>query len=333
MGEKDLGQQFMGKVIDEGYADLVKPSAEVIGQGLATVFKAVMYYPRLWGAKLDLNLNASIEDFQQRVKQNYEKIPEENRQLPSPKIVMPLMQALESSIYDKELRDLFAALLAASMDKESKVHPEFVDFVRRMDSKEAEFLRDCFRQDSSGTTEFGPIYFCFVNFGLRSSGLKAHVFKLQSAENFLLTMIPRNDGPDMTGHTVNNMTVMMNNVYAQNRMEYLLYPVKVKDRDVEVMIDHLITLGILEYASDVYQNLGLFQQIVNDEGQGLITASLPEDFLHGRELVSMQENSGPLSRQGDHVFEYELSVIYQVLQPTKFGLRFLQLCMGDGSDE
>src|SRR5690554_2969816 len=100
------------------YQDAVQPAAKQIGQSLETVTKTVNIAlapikALVWGYE-------KIEDFlSTRVSEKLKNIPEENITTPPPQVAGPAIEALKYSGHDKNLRELYANLLASAMDKET----------------------------------------------------------------------------------------------------------------------------------------------------------------------------------------------------------------------
>ncbi|KRM73022.1 DUF4393 domain-containing protein [Lacticaseibacillus brantae] len=81
-------------------------------------------------------------EFKQAVGERLAKISEENLKLPNKNIASPTMEATENYIQDKEIRDMFAALLASSADrsKEHFVRPAFVQIIKEMSPIDSKIL-------------------------------------------------------------------------------------------------------------------------------------------------------------------------------------------------
>lgn len=94
------------------------------------------YYPQL--------RQDALADVEQLVTKKLQDIPPEQIVSPSPRIVVPTLQNA-SITEEKEIRILYANLLANSMDKIMKdgIHPSFVQIVNQLCPDEAKIL-DCF---------------------------------------------------------------------------------------------------------------------------------------------------------------------------------------------
>ena len=83
-----------------------------------------------------------IKDYKEKIAQELVKIPEENIQEPPLSIVGPALEASKFYIEEEELRNMFAKLIAASMDKskENIVHNSYVEIIKQMSPLDAKIL-------------------------------------------------------------------------------------------------------------------------------------------------------------------------------------------------
>jgi len=112
------------------YKDAVQPAAKVFGQSLTTVAKAVD--AALGPLKLLVWGYDKIEEFLIKpLSEKLKNVPEENIKTPPTYLAGPAIEALRFSGHNEELRELYANLLATSMDKDSvdKAHPGYVDII------------------------------------------------------------------------------------------------------------------------------------------------------------------------------------------------------------
>jgi len=123
------------------YEDAVQPVAKEAGKALATVGKAVnaALLPLrglVWGIE-------QIEEFvSTKVSEKLEKVPPENIQTPDPAVAGPALESLRFTGHKESLSELYANLLATSMDSETArtAHPGFVEIIRNLSSDEAKLL-------------------------------------------------------------------------------------------------------------------------------------------------------------------------------------------------
>lgn len=124
------------------YNDAIQPAAKEIGKSLATVTKTINIAllpisALVWGYE-------KISEFvQNKVSEKLKYIPEENIITPDPSIVGPALEALRYAGNSEVLSELYANLIANSMDKETikKAHPGFVEIIKNMTADEGLILK------------------------------------------------------------------------------------------------------------------------------------------------------------------------------------------------
>lgn len=124
------------------YPDAIQPAAKEFGKTLhlaiRTVNAALMPVEALvWGAD-------KIRDFvRESVEKKLNNVPPEDVQQPKLHIAVPAIDALRYTGDEPELSDLYANLLATSMDKATayRAHPAFVDMIKNMSPDEARIMR------------------------------------------------------------------------------------------------------------------------------------------------------------------------------------------------
>lgn len=123
------------------YQDAIQPAAKELGKGLELVAKAVnaALVPvegLVWGVE-------KIRKFvHSRVSEKLKDVPPERIQAPDPHVAGPTLEALRYSGHHDELREMFANLLATSMDRDAAInaHPSFVDVIKELTPDEAKIL-------------------------------------------------------------------------------------------------------------------------------------------------------------------------------------------------
>ncbi|MFZ1852394.1 MAG: DUF4393 domain-containing protein [Nitrosomonas sp.] len=124
------------------YQDAIQPAAKEAGKSLHLVTRAVNaaltpVEGLVWGIE-------KIRDFvRERVAAKLENVPPEEVQQPKPNIAVPAIEALRYTGAESELAELYANLLATSMDKVTayRAHPGFVDMIKNMSPDEAKLMR------------------------------------------------------------------------------------------------------------------------------------------------------------------------------------------------
>lgn len=137
---KALVDQSEG-VLQETYKDIVSPSAKPIGIMLSLLPRTIRLGLSKW-EKWVINGEESLRLTAQALKTKVEKIPEEKQCEPEAYIAVPAIQQISYCYDSKELRELYANLLASSMntDKKNTVHPSFVDIIKQLTPDEAKIL-------------------------------------------------------------------------------------------------------------------------------------------------------------------------------------------------
>ncbi len=123
------------------YQDLVQPTAQELGKNLHTVSKVVTVALSpvrglVWGfEKIEAYLNNSLS-------QKLENTAKENIEAPPVKVAGPVFEALRFCSEEIELKEMFANLLANSMDQKTKheAHPAFVEVLKNLNGEEAKIL-------------------------------------------------------------------------------------------------------------------------------------------------------------------------------------------------
>jgi hypothetical protein len=123
------------------YEDAIKPLAKETGRALETVGKAVnaALLPvrgLVWGID-------KIEEFvQSKVAGKLKNIPPEDIQAPDLSIAGPTLESLRYMGHNDALSELYANLLATSMDVKTvkNAHPGFVEIIRSLSGDEAKIL-------------------------------------------------------------------------------------------------------------------------------------------------------------------------------------------------
>lgn len=124
------------------YQDAVQPAAQEVGKSLYLVARAVNaalapIEGMVWGAE-------KIRDFvRERVSSKLDNVPEDEVQPPKPHVAVPAIEALRYTGAESELSELYANLLATSMDRATayRAHPGFVDMIKNMSPDEARIMK------------------------------------------------------------------------------------------------------------------------------------------------------------------------------------------------
>ncbi len=124
------------------YQDVIQPAAKEIGTALQTVAKTIHIVlapvsALVWGYD-------QIKDFvSTKVAEKLKDVPPENIATPKPNVAGPALESLKYTGHEETLRDMYANLLAASMDTRTAngAHPAFVEIIRQLTPDEARIIR------------------------------------------------------------------------------------------------------------------------------------------------------------------------------------------------
>lgn len=88
----------------------------------------------------------NIQQYKESIAQKVVAIPEENLQDPSLAVVGPAIEASKFYIEEEDMREMFANLIAASMDKtnDENIHPAFVEIIKQITPLDAANLRSVY---------------------------------------------------------------------------------------------------------------------------------------------------------------------------------------------
>lgn len=124
------------------YQDALQPATKEAGKSLQLVVRAVNaalspVEGLVWGVE-------KIRDFvRDRVASKLGNVPPEDVQQPKPHVAVPAIEALRYTGAESDLAELYANLLATSMDKATayRAHPGFVDMIKNMSPDEAKIMK------------------------------------------------------------------------------------------------------------------------------------------------------------------------------------------------
>lgn len=115
------------------YEDALQPTTQESGEVLALIprtIKAALLPLRQWIAEREYKL-AEVEKL---LAKKLEHVGEDKIVTPEAYVAVPAIQAISYSMDNKELRNLYANLLAKAMNSDTKdmVHPSFVEIIKQM---------------------------------------------------------------------------------------------------------------------------------------------------------------------------------------------------------
>jgi hypothetical protein len=124
------------------YQDVLQPAAKELGIALQTLAKTVHIALAPVGA-LVWGFDKIKEFVSTRVAEKLKGVPIENIGTPKANIAGPALEALRYTGHEEALREMYANLLATSMDKTRarKAHPAFVEIIRQLTPDEAKIVQ------------------------------------------------------------------------------------------------------------------------------------------------------------------------------------------------
>lgn len=134
-GAKNLG---IDKIAKEIYDDGFKGGVQEIGKGITTLGKAInVALAPVRGVVWSFETIESL--LKEKLEIKLKDVPPDKIQPPPINIAGPTIEALRFAGNEPDLQELFANLLASSMNKEMKgdTHPAFVEIIKQLSSKEA----------------------------------------------------------------------------------------------------------------------------------------------------------------------------------------------------
>lgn len=138
----DITKEVAKELAKDMYADggklIVKPTGELIGL-VPRAIKAALAPVEKWILQREYN----IEETRRLLEEKLKNVSPELIQPPEAHIAVPALQYISYCMDNEELRDMYANLLANSMNKVVKngVHPGFVEIIKQLCPDEAKILR------------------------------------------------------------------------------------------------------------------------------------------------------------------------------------------------
>lgn len=127
------------KFIDEA----VSPPARAVGNTLSNLWElGIGNHISLWIKKQETRHHQNLESYKKSIEEKTQSIPQENLVEPPLNVVGPAIEASKYYIDSEELRNMFANLIASSIDKDriEKVHPSFVEIIKQLSPLDAKIL-------------------------------------------------------------------------------------------------------------------------------------------------------------------------------------------------
>lgn len=135
------GVDIPDSVLAKAYDDLVHPTAEPVGEILGYLPRTIRIGLGKWRNWIT-NSEESLRRTGEALRDKAERIPEGRQCEPEPNVAVPAIMQISYSYDSEELREMYANLLATSMDSQekSRVHPGFVGIIQQLTPDEAKLL-------------------------------------------------------------------------------------------------------------------------------------------------------------------------------------------------
>jgi len=135
---KDVAKDIAKDAYQDIRKPVVQPASETLGL-VPRAVKAALLPLEKWILQREFNLSATKKLLEEKL----ENTPHELIQPPEPHIAVPAIQYLEYCMDNEELREMYANLLASSMNAVVKngVHPAFVEIIKQLSPDEAKILK------------------------------------------------------------------------------------------------------------------------------------------------------------------------------------------------
>lgn len=145
MNEKevfDVTAEVAKEIAKDVYEDVghpvAKPTGELVGL-IPRAIKAALSPLEKWILQKEYN----VEETRKLLEKKLENVSPDQIEAPEPHIAVPAMQYISYCMDNEELREMYANLLACSMNKALKngVHPAFVEIIRQICPDEAKIIK------------------------------------------------------------------------------------------------------------------------------------------------------------------------------------------------
>jgi len=140
-----IGESAIGAAGKELYQDLLHPVLAPTGKVLGLIPRAI----NLALSPLEKWLSAkeyNVEETKKLLEKKLENVDPETIVPPEPYIAVPAMQYISYCQDNPDLRDMYAELLAKSMqeDKKDLVHPGYLEIIKQLSPDEAMLLKNAY---------------------------------------------------------------------------------------------------------------------------------------------------------------------------------------------
>ncbi len=134
----EVAKEIAKNVYNDAGKPVAKPTGELVGL-IPRAIKAALSPLEKWILQREYN----VAETKKLLEEKLQNTPPELIESPAPHIAVPAMQYISYCMDNEELREMYANLLANSMNKVVKngVHPGFVEIIKQLSPDEAKILR------------------------------------------------------------------------------------------------------------------------------------------------------------------------------------------------
>lgn len=138
----EVGKEVAKDIYNDVGKPVLKPTGQTAGL-IPRAIKAALLPLEKWIVSREYNLKETEKILEEKLRNVRPEYIEE----PEPYIAVPALQYISYCMDSKELRNMYANLLASSMNKniKNKVHPGFSDIIRQLSSDEAKILKEFYK--------------------------------------------------------------------------------------------------------------------------------------------------------------------------------------------
>lgn len=132
------------------YDDTIQPAAQEFGKTLALIPQAInasLSSVRQWISYREYN----VAETEKLLAQKLQNTSPDKIVPPEPYVAVPALQAISYSMNNDELRNLYANLLAKSMNSDTKdsVHPAFVEIIKQLSPLDAKVFKHLYHSTNA----------------------------------------------------------------------------------------------------------------------------------------------------------------------------------------
>lgn len=138
----ELAKEAISTVAKSTYDDVAHPTLHAIGSLIGLPWQAVdaaLTPAKIWIAEKKYNYERTLKLLSEKM----QTVDPEKITIPENYVAVPALQQLAYCYDSEELRDMYANLIAASMNTDTKwnVHPAYVDIIKQLTPDEAKLIK------------------------------------------------------------------------------------------------------------------------------------------------------------------------------------------------